>query len=312
MWRRRARLPNDPEVFDDCSYAGRRLFRIDRAIIRELNETVFAVDFFETGGIGYSGSCGKVVCSMLSTDLSSPALYRLHSVHSDFRPTSGTESGEAALRRLLAIRAVGGYALTSDDDVPGSLTLFQSSRVARPKDASKAPNLVSSLSSLARSYLDTYKQRMLRLVSGVADVEAQLGPACRYVDPVFQHSSTAGVTSWVSFVTSLPRRLGLRGSSLYSCKQPACLNASIWSAAHRGGTLHVEFQGAPEDAQNWFVGSADMKNAFHRMRIPRGLQAFFCTARCSRSDDGCQLFFSWAMFFFQHVTDHCTLTGSAC
>ena len=32
------------------------------------------------------------------------------------------------------------------------------------------------------------------------------------------------------------------------------------------GLCHVEFQGAPEGAQNWFVGSADTKDAFHQMR----------------------------------------------
>ena len=37
----------------------------------------------------------------------------------------------------------------------------------------------------------------------------------------------------------------------------------------------MEFQGAPEDAQNWFVGSADIKNAFHQMLLPGWLQASF-------------------------------------
>ena len=64
---------------------------------------------------------------MLSTDLASPALRRLHFVISDFGPPSVTESGEAALRRLLASRALGGYSLTSDDRAPGSLTVVQSS-----------------------------------------------------------------------------------------------------------------------------------------------------------------------------------------
>ena len=45
-----------PEVFDDCSVVGRKLSLCDRAIIGELNETVFALNFWETGGIGYSGS----------------------------------------------------------------------------------------------------------------------------------------------------------------------------------------------------------------------------------------------------------------
>ena len=38
---------------------------------------------------------------------------------------------------------------------------------------------------------------MLRPVSEVADMETRLGPAGRDVD---QSSSTAGVTTWVSFV----------------------------------------------------------------------------------------------------------------
>ena len=65
--------------------------------------------------------------SILSIDLASPALRRHHSVISDFKPPSVVESGEPALRRLSASRAVGGYALTSDNPAPGSLSVFQSS-----------------------------------------------------------------------------------------------------------------------------------------------------------------------------------------
>ena len=65
----------------------------------------------------------------------------------------------------------------------------------------------------------------------------------------------------------LPRRLGLKGSSLMVAQTREVL-------------CHVEFQGAPPDAQNWFVSSADIKNAFRQIRIPGWLQAFFfCTAR---------------------------------
>ena len=52
-------------------------------------------------------------------------------------------------------------------------------------DPSKALYLVSLLSSSARSYLDAYKQRVLRPDSEVADMEYRLGLASRYVDPVF-------------------------------------------------------------------------------------------------------------------------------
>ena len=110
--------------------------------------------------------------------------------------------------------------------------MFQSLRVARPQDALKAPKLVSLLSSSAPSYLDPYEQRMFRAFSEVADLDTRLGPAGRYVDPVFQHSSRFYVafthelvkTKSVRFVEeavehvglffSLPRRSELRGSSL--------------------------------------------------------------------------------------------------
>ena len=54
--------------------------------------------------------------------------------------------------------------------------MLHSSRVARPQDASKAPYLVSLLSSSARVDLD---------VSEVAAMENRLGTASRYVDPAF-------------------------------------------------------------------------------------------------------------------------------
>ena len=73
----------------------------------------------------------------LSAGLASPAHRRLHSVISDFRPSSVAESGEAALRRLPPSRDIGSHSLTSDDPAPGSLTVFQSTRGARPQDASK-------------------------------------------------------------------------------------------------------------------------------------------------------------------------------
>ena len=72
------------------------------------------------GGIGHSESSGNMWYSMLSTDLAPPALSRLHFVISDFRPLSVCESGEAALRRLLASPAVGDYSMTSDDPAPQS------------------------------------------------------------------------------------------------------------------------------------------------------------------------------------------------
>ena len=50
--------------------------------------------------------------------------------------------------------------------------------------------------------------------------------------------------------------------------------------------LHVETVGASDEAQNWLVGSADIKNAFHQMRIPRWLQAYFAFLEALASEVG--------------------------
>ena len=43
------------------------------------------------------------------------------------------------------------------------------------------------------------------------------------------------------------------------------------------GLCHVEFREAPQDTQNWYLGSADIKNAFHRdLHLGRSLQARDC------------------------------------
>ena len=133
MWRCCARLPNVSclflKFFDDCSSGGRRLSLRNTAIIRELNETVFANKKMTLFFLNRAKRWSAPYCT---PDLASLALHRLHSVISDFRPPSVSGSGEAALRRLVASRAIGGYSLASDDPARRSRTVFQSSRVARP------------------------------------------------------------------------------------------------------------------------------------------------------------------------------------
>ena len=97
------------------------------------------------------------------------------------------------------------------------------------------------------------------------------------------------------------------------------------------GLCHVEFQGALDYAQHNLKGSADIENAFHQMRIPGWLRAFFALPAvlasevCSGSTINQKrlapdsliytvpttllMVFSLAMFFCQDVTDHCTLAG---
>ena len=70
---------------------------------------------------------------------------------------------------------------------------------------------------------------------------------------------------------SMPKWLELRGFSLVRVQATSIFfETSIWTVAHRRG-----IQGAPEDVQNWFAGSADIKNALHQMRVPGWLQVIF-------------------------------------
>ena len=73
------------------------------------------------------------------------------------------------------------------------------------------------------------------------------------------------------------KKVGLEGSSLMLVQA-----TDIFFLSHPSGPsltgeglCHVEFKGALGDARNWFVGSADIKNALHHMRIAGWLQAFF-------------------------------------
>ena len=138
------------EVLDVCSYVCRRRSPRERAIIREVNETVFALNFLETGVTVGSESCEQVEHSILSTDLASPALCRLHFVISDLRPPSVTESG-SALRRLLASRAIGGHPSTSDDPAPGV-----AGRVPVAASCSTTGCLTSSLFCVTAEWLNSF------------------------------------------------------------------------------------------------------------------------------------------------------------
>ena len=158
----------------------------------------------------------------------------------------------------------------------------------------------------------------------------------RYVDPVFQHSRRhyVGVirdlvkAGSVGFVVTAVEHVGLffvakkAGAQrffLYTCKT----KRHFLRPPTGKGLCDVEFQGAPGDAQNWFVGSAEIK-----MRIAGWLQAFFLhcllfshpklVKREERSTKKrlatdslvypvpttLPMGFSWAMFFGQDVTDH--------
>ena len=187
--------------------------------------------------------------STLSADLAPPALCRLHSVIFDFRPPSVTESGEAALRRLLPSRAIGGYSLTSDDP------------------ARESP------------YLDASKKHMLRPETGVADMETRLEPHSRlhYAGSV----SVLVKAGSVQFVEAAVEYVGLFCVAKKARAQRFITRVNLPSGPVPTG----EGIGQVVSQGNWFVGSADTKNAFHQKHILGWLKAFFAlsTVLASRS-----------------------------
>ena len=71
-----------PEVYDDCSSVTRRLSPCERAIIREVNKTLLLLSTSGRRAVVGSESCERAGYSVLSADLASPVLRRLHSVFS--------------------------------------------------------------------------------------------------------------------------------------------------------------------------------------------------------------------------------------
>ena len=94
MWRCHARLPNVLGSSVAFSMTARALVAGFLLVIGQSsgrwNDSVSALNFLKTGGIGHSEWSEKVEYSILSTDMSSPALRCLHSVISDLRPLSVT------------------------------------------------------------------------------------------------------------------------------------------------------------------------------------------------------------------------------
>ena len=147
---------------------------------------------------------------------------------------------------------------------------------------------------------------MLRLVSEVADMEIRLGPAGRHVDSDFQHSrrhhvdftrDTAKAGS-VGFVEDAVEHVGLfflgkkAGVQRFivdaRASNPHFLRPPAGTVAHRRGTFAMSNckERLKTLRKSWFVGWADIKNAFHQMRIPGWLQGHFALPAVLASEVG--------------------------
>ena len=129
-------------------------------------------------------------------------------------------------------------------------------------------------------------------------METRLGPAGRYVDPVFQHSWRHDVgfvrdlvkVGSVGFVEDAVEHVGLffvakkAGAQRFIVDARASNRHFVRPPDGRENFFGMSnFRERRKETQNWFVLSADIKDAFHQVRIPGWLQTFFCTARCHRT-----------------------------
>ena len=193
---------------------------------------------------------------------------------------------------------------------------------------------------------------MLRPVTEVAHMDTQLSPAGRHDDPFFLRSRRHDVgfirdlvkVGSVGFVEMAVEHVGLFFVAKKAGAQRFIVDAC---ASNRhfvrppDGPLTGEKNFAMSNFREhlrtliiWFVGSDDIKNAFHQMDIPGKLQTFFelpsvvASEVCYTGNTVNQkrlapdslknpvpttlpMGFSWALFFCPDVTDHWTLSGSA-
>ena len=149
-------------------------------------------------------------------------------------------------------------------------------------------------------------------------------------------SSTDGDTPWVSFevwfrricedaveqvgLFFVAKKAGAQRFIVGACAGGHFLGPPSGPLLTGEGLCHVEFQQAFDDAQNWLVGSADIKNTFHQMRIPGDCWRFFALHAVlasevgyTRSKTSRSRFFeitcpydSSKGFFLGDVSDHCT------
>ena len=78
-------------------------------------------------------------------------------------------------------------------------------------------------------------------------------------------------------------------ANLETLKPNYIFELPVWTVAHRGRTLscRIPCMERPRTLRIGFVGTADIKNAFHQMRILGLPQAFFCIARCFLASEVC-------------------------
>ena len=289
-----------------------------RAIIREMNECVFALNFMDGKFSDYTVSIDDLSYSSMPT-----CLWRIYDAVASLVPPADLEKGEAALSRLLAGRATGLYLHADSGLSSGTLASYQRKRVAIPCSVRLAPNVGDICSDSARKYLEE-PQRMLQTKEMYDSIILNQGLANMYMDPVLSRSRR----HYVGFLRDLVKADLLDFTIIptalcgifFVCKKDGSLrlildarranqffrrppsthlvtgeglsrvelvlsdDESWW---HVSGYESADGSFLPCDTDSgWRVAAGDIQNAFHNMLMPRWLRLYFGMPAVTASELG--------------------------
>ena len=316
--------------------------RIRRAV-ENCNEAIFGLNWL-------SGHRGCIPDGILVDGLQQQVMARVDGLVQCQKPSGAIDRPEAALRSLL--KGASPYDLGISNE---TLAPYQYDLVSVPQDIKGCPDLADVLDVHDRSFLEQDRELMLKSASEVE--RSKLVP---YWDPVLKHNKRA--------YYRLVRRLQQIGYFTYTL-DPKCKIGVffVWKSsrtrlrmitdARSANRLFKEPPGVslmtgeglgrievacgetvfsdPDaiDALSIYIGLSDVRDCFHRMRVPQWLAKYFAWEPVPASLLGlegtvlegvtlgrhdmvwpcagslCQGF-SWSLFFAQRANEHqASLTG---
>ena len=275
-----------------------------------LNETVDALNWLggykepaatSTGGsYAYPLGAPGVSSGLLHDTMVGEVLTRLDGLISNREPTSVAPppTPQAALRKLLQGRCAYDARMG-----PVSLAPFKLDLLSLPEDTASCPTLEQLLPPDAYSYLEGYHERMLE----VPDVFAQREPVVEFMDASMRFNQKQyhrlvkklAQISLIGFTCSPLERIGVFAVwKSGKTRQRLIVDARRANQHFRAppgvslvsseglGKIEVELpeyvdvdtlfgQALLHDTQV-YLGAADVKDCFHRMRMPPWLRRYFC------------------------------------
>lgn len=325
-----------------CSRPVRQRRERIRRAIENCNQVVKALNWM--AGCGPQDEPAPTSC------MQSQVMARVEGLVFSQKPSGAIPSAEEALRQLLR-----GGPPYDWKPINESLASFQPELVSVPEDVRGCPQLVDILSAHDRRYLEEGSELMLRPMEEIPEEALKLQP---YWDPKLKFNKKAYTTLvkklhhidffnytiqpkcevgvffvWKSSRTKLRMITDARKSNLHFYPAPG---VSLMTSESFGRIeIELDQHGWPDsnalDAVSTFVGLSDVKDCFHRMKVPIWLSRYFSWHPIAAKEvglsgkviDGVELGpmdmvypcagslsqgFSWALFFAQKANEQ--LSGS--